>query len=301
MRRSAHALKWAGMLSVAVLLVCSVPTSAQQDDEKIQWVPGQRMQKAVGRVIKTANVVNDKSAFGYDNEVCILAAFLPSGESASFNRNLVQGREYLILGGGDDNMEDMDLEVKDENGTKVAEDTLTDASPVVRFTARSTGRFTIKATAFKADRGSFACVVIMRKDGWDVPIRNLQDAMTSLMKRCDRIDRGTKDKVYFHDVKNQWALYGSVLKEGEDMSIINLDVGTGRRAVLAGGDSFARDVDLFVRDRDDKVVAKDEDDDAVPVVSLTATRYQGAKITYKNVRSQGASLTLMTMLRFEKP
>src|SRR4051794_26784391 len=108
------------MLSALAAIIGFMPAHAQVDE--IRWAPGQRLQKAIGRLVKKANEVNGRGEYGFDEEVCVLATFLPAGESASFTRNFVKGREYLILGGGDDKMEDMNLLVKDEDGNKIAED-----------------------------------------------------------------------------------------------------------------------------------------------------------------------------------
>src|SRR5437879_5500972 len=107
---------WAALLSLVLVGLGSAPLPAAEE-----WGPGTRMMQAVGRVMVTVRTLTDNSKtdinkFGYDDDLCILAAFLPAGESVAFNKELAGGRDYLILGGGDDFMKDMDIEVRDSNG-----------------------------------------------------------------------------------------------------------------------------------------------------------------------------------------
>jgi hypothetical protein len=292
---------WTALVSLGLpLLFCSPAAAPAADDSTKKWVPGQRMTKAAARALGSAKSISDSTDFGFDYDLSILGAFILTGKSASFTKSLEKGHEYLILGGGDDNVEDLDLLITDENNKKIAEDDQTDAAPLVRFKAPSSGRYTLKATAYKANTGGFCCVVILRKNGWKVPVKNLADALDSLMKACNFLDSKTSDQQYFHSVNNQWALFGSVLEKGQETTIQNIDMGTGKRVILAACDGVASDVDLYVKDRNDKVVVKDEEADNTPICRINTTNYQGAKITYKNVASKKPSLVLMTILQHVK-
>lgn len=284
--------RWAALLSLTLLVATSAPLLAAD-----KWIPGDRMSQAVGRIIGSARRIGDIHQFGYEDGVCILAGFLQAGGSADFIKTLQGGQEYVILGGGDNFMKDMDIEITDSNGRKIAEDTQTDASPLVRFRAPSNGKVTLKAIAAKADRGAFTCVVILRRGGWDIPTKNLATAVARLLVQGDDLHNKMPGKVFFHDVKNQWAMFGSVRRQGESTTIENFNLGTGKRVVLAAGDDFIRDVDLFVKDRNENLLGKDEDPDAHPRVVLNAKNGSGSLLTYKNIKSTGAGLIVMTVLQ----
>jgi len=286
--------------SAVALLSLVASLFAASPAHSAEWVPGQRMGKAVARLMGTARRLSDISDFGYDNDTCILAAFLPQGDNSTFFKYLDKVREYMILAGGDDNAEDIDLEVTDEKCNKVAEDTKADASPVVRFTPKAYGKFTLKASAVKTKdkkAGSFVCVVILRRDGWKVPIKNLATAITSMIKRAEKLNNETSESVLFHDVKGQWALYGAVLESGKSTRVVNIDLGTGKRTVLGACDGVSSDIDLFIKSKEGKVVVQDTNDDNTPIASVVATQYSGAEIEVKNVSSKSPSLVLVTMLR----
>ncbi|MCS7022029.1 MAG: hypothetical protein NZU63_09400 [Gemmataceae bacterium] len=210
-----------------------------------EWGPGERMSQAVGRIMAAVRILSDISTYGYDDGISFLAFFLKYRATVSFERTFNQGSKYVILGSGDENVEDLDIEILDSNGRTVALDTKDDAMPIVEFSPRQTGAYTIRLNLFKASRSSFCAAAILRKGGFDVPIRNLVVATTRLIALCNVIDRYTSDQVTFFDGNNQWALYGAVLRRGEDTTITNIHLGNGKRIFLAAADENARDIDLF--------------------------------------------------------
>src|SRR4051794_18016172 len=78
---------------------------------KADWVPGERMAESVNTVIAAARDVTDLGDYGYDTNLCILACFLMDGKDMAFNRTFERGKEYLILGGGDKNASEIDIDI----------------------------------------------------------------------------------------------------------------------------------------------------------------------------------------------
>jgi hypothetical protein len=262
-----------------------------------QWGPGKHMTQAVGRVMGSVRLASNISDYGYDNGICIMAAFLRPGATVAFNRPLERGERYMILGGGDDDVEDLDIEVLDSSGDVVAKDDKVDAAPVVEFTAPRSGQYTIRQRLYKASVGCFCVVAVLRKGGFDVPIRNLVSASSRLIAFCNAVDRNTSGSVAFHDADNQWAIYGSILRQGEDTTITNITLGGGQRCLLAAGDENSSDIDLFVLDSDGDVIGQDTDADATPIVKHKARAGASYGLRVKNVKAGGATLVLAAILK----
>jgi hypothetical protein len=266
---------------------------------RADWVPGERMTEAGGRVMGTVRGLSDVSKFGYDGNITVMAAFIQPGKTTSMERQLTRGEEYMILGGGDDQTEDLDIEVVDVATDRViAKDDETDASPTVRFTAPKSGKYKLRLTLFKAKRGCFACMVVLRKGGFDVPKENLVKATARLIGLCNLVDSKIKGDVTFHDPANQWALYGGIFEKGESLSITNLNMGNGRRVIVAAGDDNTKDIDLFLMDRNGKVLVKDEDDDPTPVLQWRTNNREAYGLKIKNAAG-GRSLILAAVLDLE--
>lgn len=259
------------------------------------WGPGVRMTESVARIMGSARTLSTRTDLGYDDNVSILSAFLLEGGDVRFNRTYEAGKRYVILGGGDSEARDVDIEVLDASGEVVGRDTLTDAAPIVRFTPTVTGTYTLRLKLYSG-KPAFCTAAILREGGYTIPVGNLVDALHGLIARCNALDRNVRQRVTFHDTPNTWAMMGAVFSPGESQTVTKVNLGTGERVILSSGDSNTRDIDLFVLDESDSVRAKDDDEDATPVVSLTTRSASSSGLRVTNARSNGKSLILTAYL-----
>lgn len=276
------------LLPALLFLATPMPTRAD-------WVPGTWMLQAVGRMMNAVLEASEKSEFGYDDGVSLMAAFLEPRDEITFIRYLDKGQTYIIAGGGDDDVRDLDLEVYDDDGRVIARDDKDDNQPVVRFTASYSGKCTIRLKLYAAKRPAFCVASVLRQGGWTVPRENLIKAAGGLLGLANNLDRNLKEDVSFHAGSNQWAMYGGIIRKGEDLQINNIGLGTGRRVVMSAGDTQARDIDLFVRVGKDE--ASDTQNDATPIVDLNARNVTTASVQIKNVDSGGPCLILTAILQ----
>jgi len=291
--RSFRFLAMSLLAGLCILAASHNPTPAAQAHV---WGPGKYMNQAVDRVVGAVKYISEKTEYGYDNDICILAAFLQPKGKVAINRTFQAGQKYAIIGAGDTDVEDLDLEVLDSSGKLVVKDDKDDAIPVVTFRAPKTGSYTIRQHLYKAKRGSFCCIAILREGGWDVPVKNLSVASDRLTRLCNAYDKNTPKTVKFLDQPNQWSLYGSVVRKGETYTVTNINLGVGKRVMMSAGDAFATDIDLYILNEDGGVIHKDEDDDANPLISFQAKRRPSHGFRVKHVTGRGPSLILTTIL-----
>jgi hypothetical protein len=277
-------------LALVLLVATPKPSFAE-------WGPGRFMMQAMGTLMNSILQISKKTDFGYDNGIAIMAAFLEPKETIAFVRTVDKGQRYAVLGGGDNDVRDLDIEVSDENGRVIAQDNKDDNQPVAFFTANSKGKIIIRMKLFEASRGSFCVVSILRRGGWNVPKENLIKATAGVITAANNVDQNLKEAVNFQSGPNQWALYGGIFRKGEEIEITNLGLGNGRRVVLAAGDTQTKDIDLFVTVGNQEV--KDVADDATPIVDVTATNVRTAALRIKNTDSSGPTLILTTILHVE--
>ena len=145
-------------------------------------------------------------------------------------------------------------------------------------------------------------MVFLKKGGYDVPIKNLQASLDTVSTAWDEVDKVAKTKVWFQSGENQWALYGAVLEQGDDLTISKVKFGLGERMLVAGGDRNAEDVDVFVLDDKGKVLLRDKGRDPFAFLKFTedeADKYRGIRFTNARSKKSQPCLILTALLRFD--
>lgn len=259
---------------------------------------GTYLVEAFTRVTNNAGLAGKLVGFGYAENLSILGGWVDAGKSLEFDLNhLVAGTQYMIIAAGDKDAEDVDLEIIDPAGKVVASDVRTAPDAIVAFTPQVKGRHTMRLTLFKS-RQSVPCVcvaTILKKGGWNIPLRTLDDPVGRLVRALAAADQEvqkTGKRLDLHKAPNQWALYGGVARQGEDVTVTNMTLGRGLRLFLGVGDKSARDVDLFLLDNNGKTIVSDTRVDPVAVF----THEPGAGphgLRVLNFDSNGPSLLIM--------
>jgi hypothetical protein len=277
------------LTTTRALLVCLAAAGALAAQE---WRPGVYMRQAMDKIVVMGTAVEQKSHFGWDPNLCLMAAFLRPKATVEFDTTLEAGSSYAFLGGGDDTVEDLDLEIS-RSGEVVGRDTETDATPVVIVKPTETGTYTIRLNLYKATTGSFVAAAVLKQGGFTVPVKNLERALErnlALAGRAAQLGNGAR----FHDYNNQWAMYGWVIRQGEERGITRITFPKGRFHVLAAGDVHSRDLDLVVK-QGGTVLDSDTDDDATPVTTFNAGG-SDYSFTVKDVASDGPSLVIASVI-----
>jgi hypothetical protein len=285
--------RFALFTAVALGLTVPVGSAAAQDN----WVPGKRFTESSTRVLGSIQKITETTKYGYVDGICFLSGFLHKGQDVKFTRDFEAGVKYAVVGGGDNGTKDLDVYILDENGNEVAKDALADNIPIVEFTPRRSARYTIRVVMYDSGpNGGFGTVGVLKVGGYEVPIRNQATALANLVSQANSVDRQVKEQVYFSSGGNQWAVFGSIIPSGSDLTINNITPGDGRRVWVTGGDTTVDDVDLYLSDSNGRLLVKDEDDDARPLLDYRTKLDQRYSVRIKNVRSRGASLILVGTL-----
>ena len=80
---------------------------------------------------------------GYHADRDPVTGSLNGGARENYMIQLQAGVAYAIVGVCDNDCTDVDLRIWDGNGTKLAEDILTDDTPVLQFTSTTTGQYRV--------------------------------------------------------------------------------------------------------------------------------------------------------------
>jgi hypothetical protein len=283
------------MKRISTLLVFLLSFSVVSLQAQTDWDPGAYMQQAVDNVHEKAELATSFGDYGYSGGFCFLGAYILKSKSVKWRTNLPTGKQLLFIGGGDDDATDVDIKIYDDEDNLVAEDSDTDNNPVLKFKTSSDEYYTIELKLYSTTTtGSFCCISFLEEDAPGVPMANMKVAMASIIDYGQKVNE--KFSVRFHDVDNQWCLYGVNQASGTSNTCTNMSMGTENHIYLAAGDNNLEDADLYLMDSDGDDVVKDVEDDAVPGFKYTTdvdVRYQ---LKIKNVKSTGNALTICIVL-----
>jgi hypothetical protein len=281
-------------LAVTVALALTSSIVAAKDD----WVPGKYMNQALVRVMASVRRITEKTKYGLDDaSTCFIGALVVEGKQVTTRIPLKAGTEYALIGGGDDDVKDMDLYLEDSDGNIVAKDDATDSNPVVVYTPKEDGKYRVvmKLVSTKAT-SSFCCYATLRDGGFDVPVSNLAAASGKLLALCERIN----DKLgwaAFHDGDGELCLIGSIMSQGQTLTQGGFVLEDRPYAFVGTADAVAEDIDIKLTDSDGTSVASDTETDATPIVIYKKGGTVAMKLS--DVKSKGPTLCLAAAVKLK--
>lgn len=270
------ALVCAGLVFVGQPLQAASPRGAEH-----------YLEQSLAVVMAAVTILSEKTTLGCDEGgICLVGTPLDIGETYILTRPFQAGRTYVLFAGGDEDASDVDLRISDENDQLVAADNREDRLAMVVFEPPQTGSYTIRMRLHSGDnRRSFCAFVVMRVNGVNVPGGNLGRAGDQFMERCrglSTLHGLLAGAVTFLDRPEHGALWGVVLEGDEEKTIRNVPFGAKPVTILAAGDTQARDLDLFVYDKNGDQEAQDTAPDATPMLRRPAGVEQNHAITLRN-------------------
>ena len=293
-------------IAVAVALAWAAPAPAQQPKHAAGF-----LSEAFVRVTDLATKANTKLQYGYAKEAnpSILAGWVKRGGRLEFTyRNLIGGGEYLFLADGDNDAEDVDVQVysgTSTQGTPISQDVGTNRDAIVAFTPPANGNYTVKLT-LAGSRNNVECacaLVLMRKNGWNLPIGNLDKAMGQLTKSIETVDtdfrRNLNRRLDINKGDNQWAVFGGVVNAGEFIGVRDVSLGVGHRVFFGASDTFAQSLDLDVLDAGGRVLASQDPKSPALLPYLVREERNGVTpvrgVDLRNTRSNGAAIVMFAI------
>lgn len=274
------------------VLAFQAPVSGQISDCR----PANYMLQSVVNIIAKIKQINGFTNLGLMEGTSIMGTHLTVGGTVSWNTELQRGRQYVFIGGGDDDVTDLDIYIKDLSGTTLKKDEAADNKPVVVFTPQETKKYTITLKLYRSlTAGSFACLALLQENGYVVPVDNYTTAAANLFRLVTAVCE--KMGMSYLSTPNQWSFYGGVYDAGETIGIQNIKLKNKTTVALAAGDSNTRDIDLWVKDQaTNETLGSNTKADATPFVILDGNASKNYIVETKNVTATGHSLILMSLI-----
>ena len=273
------------------------PQTARAD-----WTAGNNMLEATAEMSGAALAIIEKNPrMGFANGICLFGGRIQSGKSTGWTRSLTMGKNYVFVAGGDKNALDVDLTIKDSTGKVVAKDDDNQAVAAVTFAPQTTGTYNVTVTLHdsKKSQPAFASMAFLQEGGSKVSTDNLATALANNFALAEALNSefAGKIKLFFNDRANQWALFGSILNPGEERSFNKLRFSTGTGVFVAAGDNNTSDVDLFLLNDSNKILAKDDDGDGKSIFEADTVEGESYSIKIKNTKAKSSSFVIAMSLK----
>jgi hypothetical protein len=246
------------------------------------------LEQALVKVVGQATVFN-LANYDYVDGSSLLGVYLAQGRSQSFTMNFEAGVEYLVLGGADNDVVDLDLELVSMSGTVLQNDSQTDAVPYLNFQPSTTAKRTIRLKNFQSYQPGFCAMVILRKRrGGYFSLNQIADALDNLM-----VLARTASQFSFQFAQGNFCLFGGRASQGGSSGLFDVQLREGSYAMVGAGSNNIQDVDLSVvrqyqRNRTRGVVlAKDDDRDNAPMCLFNARWNENYYLQCINYASRG--------------
>jgi len=203
---------------------------------------------ATDRVVSTAEAAHELiPSLGYCTRgSCVLGGFIRPSSSLSCGFPFEAGEVYVVLAAGDDAARDVDIVVTDPDGITIAEDKETAASAKVVFLAEKSGQHRIVLKSYDTQCPVFCAAVVLEDGGARIPVKYLADAMAKLVTMSAALNAQMNMRLVSRS--GDFALFGSLLSQGESFLLKDVAAGPYDHAVAAVGDEDARMVDLTLTD-----------------------------------------------------
>lgn len=257
--------------------------------------PSAYVEQALVNMLGGAHAVVEKNlGYSFDRGSCIYVGYVRDGGSVTMNRTFKRGQKYLLIGSGDDDAVDVDLQIL-QGGRIVAQDTLDDAAPTVAFTPAADGEYSIKLILADGDDDSFLGLCCLSDSGWKIPLESLGSTIDNFIRQTSLVDEELNGE--FQAAPNTWCVYGGVADKDSDwFAMTNIVLSNPPYAIVGAAQDDDIDIDLELR-VGNRLVDEDKEDDGQPVLLVEESgTYQ---IRLINESSQPA-LTMFGILRLPK-
>lgn len=285
---------------LAFLLICFglLDLSAQgSESDASDWSPGDYMRQATDNVFEKASLMNALSEFTFSENLCLAGAILEVGGTIAMDVALRAGQSYTFLGGGDDDVVDLDMYVVDRNEVIVASDVEDDDTPIPDFTAAYDGRYSVRLQLVSGQAPtSFVSFAMLTNSGGtsieEEKFTQISDDFFADGSQLNSTSEGTK----WHDLKNQWCFFGVLLDDRASWEFDNLRLGNEDHLFFATGPEDVKKIELVLKTDEGVVVASQAENNAAAVLSAETIDEKRYLLRLTSAESKGKSLVLLGIL-----
>lgn len=242
--------------------------------------------QALDNLFEKCNLMVAISEVDWRPGLCIGATRLGRGQTISLRLKLRAGYDYAFVATGDHHVTDLDLYLRGPDQETIRLDTESDNTPIVDFTIDSTGGYTLQLHLVAAAQDeAYVAVGFLRDQGLLVREDDYRSLRREMLER-DLFGGGTA---------GNWINLGYLLDRGEGHTLSGLPLPVGQLTVTTSTGPNFRNVDLYLADRERKIVAADYAPDATPKISYRTEQEERYDLRLEVERARQVGLILLTL------
>lgn len=265
------------LTAVAALAVPSMSQAASAPSPAARPHAGNRsdlgptdwMAEAFANVVAKATMASAQSNYALDRQrISLLGAFMHRGVPLSFTWHFRAGEEVMLIGGGDRDVIDLDLTFTQlSTGRVVASDTARDATPIVTHRIPADGRYRATIVLSEAPVGSFCTLALLLNGDSASSLTSIARSVATFLEAASLVGQQGGPSRF---PTNRWGMFGMSLRdrENENVTISGLDLTTGSKLLAVSDDLDRHDIDLIVRNAQQREIASDVLPDGFPMVGV---------------------------------
>ncbi len=281
-------LKMCSLLPIACLFAASL--HAQEDSAEDTWLPGYYMQQATDNVLEKASLMTAFNGYTWNTELTMAASLLEVGNTLALDLVLEPGVAYSILGGGDEDVVDIDLYIIDEQGKVISADVEDDDTPILEFDVSKKGNYSLRAQLVSGNAPtSFIAISFMRKGGFVANETVVSEYNHKLYQQAS-VANNLSEGISWQEQPNQWCLFGFFLNPQTDTNLSEIYFSTTNQYYILS--SSDQDVDLQLFDQNENLLEEDLEDDKTPILQFQPASDQAHRLQVLNKSKQPAMLFL---------
>lgn len=210
------------------------------------------------------------TTLGYRDGISILGAYLDAGKSIAFSTSFEAGAKYVLVAGGDNNADDIDVAIT-ADGRTLAKDDSASATAVAGYQCTEDQDVRYVVTNSSRRRAMVCLTVLTDKGGWGLD-ESLQD---KFLINCKAVTQALQSyHLGWAERRNSWCLYGGVVRPGAELSMYSVPIPTGGFAAVAFHDTKCNKTKLAFAAEDGSETASTTGDEFVTVLPIP-TSYHG--------------------------
>jgi len=246
-----------------LLLWGSQLLSAQPIDDALRNSP----RDALHAAFEKANLMVALSGVEWRPGLNMAVALLETGKTISLNVSLLANTNYVFIAATAEDEGDTDLYLRAPSGVVINKDKEQDATPIIEFRTDSAGTYQLQIHLVSSRHPrEFVVLSLLRSAGRSILESEYREVATSFFNSVDDV-KAAYSGTQWHSTPTQWCAFGYSLSENEGISLIGLRPGPGPKIIAATGGRNLRNIDLYLANEMQRIVAMDNGPDAFPLIS----------------------------------